>query len=214
MYPHNSNPEYWVTSKELRGTNITVFGMTQLRIEPTTFKSQGWHYRQTTRPLSLLTRSNKVVHVIMHRSYDILFTTVSKTQSNNHLPCVSCTASGVDAVGEVVMCVDILPQPNGEHKINVKGRPAMWAAMTVLSSLSLLTSLTRVSPTPSGGCQRAEVEGAGLQAICGGLHHWPSSEWQEEKVCHQVQEQQLVPEVCRKLPVVSIQTLALFSLIG
>uniref|UniRef100_A0A3Q3E2N4 Unc-13 homolog A n=1 Tax=Labrus bergylta TaxID=56723 RepID=A0A3Q3E2N4_9LABR len=29
-------------------------------------------------------------------------------------------ASGVDAVGEVVMCVDILPQPNGEHKINVK----------------------------------------------------------------------------------------------
>lgn len=30
-------------------------------------------------------------------------------------------ASGVDAVGEVVMCVDILPQPNGEHKINVKG---------------------------------------------------------------------------------------------
>lgn len=33
----------------------------------------------------------------------------------------SFTASGVDAVGEVVMCVDILPQPNGEHKINVKG---------------------------------------------------------------------------------------------
>uniref|UniRef100_H3CF55 Unc-13 homolog A n=1 Tax=Tetraodon nigroviridis TaxID=99883 RepID=H3CF55_TETNG len=29
-------------------------------------------------------------------------------------------ASGVDAVGEVVMCVDILPQPNGEHKITVK----------------------------------------------------------------------------------------------
>uniref|UniRef100_A0A8C4NZK1 Unc-13 homolog A n=1 Tax=Dicentrarchus labrax TaxID=13489 RepID=A0A8C4NZK1_DICLA len=26
----------------------------------------------------------------------------------------------VDAVGEVVMCVDILPQPNGEHKISVK----------------------------------------------------------------------------------------------
>jgi len=31
------------------------------------------------------------------------------------------TASGVDAVGEVVMGVDILPQPNGEHKISVKG---------------------------------------------------------------------------------------------
>lgn len=31
------------------------------------------------------------------------------------------TASGVDAVGEAVMCVDVLPQPNGEHKINVKG---------------------------------------------------------------------------------------------
>lgn len=30
-------------------------------------------------------------------------------------------ASGVDAVGEVVMCVDILPQPNGEHKISIKG---------------------------------------------------------------------------------------------
>uniref|UniRef100_A0A4W6EHR8 Unc-13 homolog A n=1 Tax=Lates calcarifer TaxID=8187 RepID=A0A4W6EHR8_LATCA len=29
-------------------------------------------------------------------------------------------ASGVDAVGEVVMGVDILPQPNGEHKISVK----------------------------------------------------------------------------------------------
>uniref|UniRef100_I3JVF5 Unc-13 homolog A n=1 Tax=Oreochromis niloticus TaxID=8128 RepID=I3JVF5_ORENI len=29
-------------------------------------------------------------------------------------------ASGVDAVGEVVMNVDILPQPNGEHKISVK----------------------------------------------------------------------------------------------
>uniref|UniRef100_A0A7N8XAQ4 Protein unc-13 homolog A-like n=1 Tax=Mastacembelus armatus TaxID=205130 RepID=A0A7N8XAQ4_9TELE len=29
-------------------------------------------------------------------------------------------ASGVDAVGEVVMNVDILPQPNGEHKIGVK----------------------------------------------------------------------------------------------
>ncbi|KAM8839569.1 protein unc-13 homolog A [Synchiropus picturatus] len=28
--------------------------------------------------------------------------------------------SGVDAVGEVVMHVDILPQPNGEHKISVK----------------------------------------------------------------------------------------------
>uniref|UniRef100_A0A3B3CL58 Unc-13 homolog A n=1 Tax=Oryzias melastigma TaxID=30732 RepID=A0A3B3CL58_ORYME len=29
-------------------------------------------------------------------------------------------ASGVDSVGEVVMNVDILPQPNGEHKISVK----------------------------------------------------------------------------------------------
>uniref|UniRef100_A0A3B5LJL8 Uncharacterized protein n=1 Tax=Xiphophorus couchianus TaxID=32473 RepID=A0A3B5LJL8_9TELE len=29
-------------------------------------------------------------------------------------------ASGVDAVGEVVMNVDILPQPNGEHKISIK----------------------------------------------------------------------------------------------
>ncbi|XP_033960695.1 protein unc-13 homolog A-like isoform X1 [Pseudochaenichthys georgianus] len=28
--------------------------------------------------------------------------------------------SGVDAVGEVIMCVDILPQPNGEHKIGIK----------------------------------------------------------------------------------------------
>uniref|UniRef100_A0A8D2ZNT8 Unc-13 homolog A n=1 Tax=Scophthalmus maximus TaxID=52904 RepID=A0A8D2ZNT8_SCOMX len=32
----------------------------------------------------------------------------------------SAQASGVDAVGEVVMGVDILPQPNGEHKISVK----------------------------------------------------------------------------------------------
>lgn len=30
-------------------------------------------------------------------------------------------ATGVDAVGEVVMNVDILPQPNGEHKIGIKG---------------------------------------------------------------------------------------------
>lgn len=30
-------------------------------------------------------------------------------------------ASGVDTVGEVVMNVDILPQPNGEHKIGIKG---------------------------------------------------------------------------------------------
>lgn len=37
------------------------------------------------------------------------------------LPFFFSLASGVDAVGEVVMCVDILPQPNGEHKINVKG---------------------------------------------------------------------------------------------
>lgn len=37
----------------------------------------------------------------------------------------SFTASGVDAVGEVVMFVDILPQPNGEHKINVKGEQAL-----------------------------------------------------------------------------------------
>uniref|UniRef100_A0A1A8DY00 Unc-13 homolog A n=2 Tax=Nothobranchius TaxID=28779 RepID=A0A1A8DY00_NOTKA len=29
-------------------------------------------------------------------------------------------ASGVDAVGEVVMSLDILPQPNGEHKIGIK----------------------------------------------------------------------------------------------
>ncbi|CAL8281512.1 unnamed protein product [Lota lota] len=29
-------------------------------------------------------------------------------------------ASGVDAVGEVVLQVDVLPQPNGEYKINVK----------------------------------------------------------------------------------------------
>lgn len=40
------------------------------------------------------------------------------TNSTEHV----FTASGVDAVGEVVMCVDILPQPNGEHKINVKGK--------------------------------------------------------------------------------------------
>ncbi|CAL8345622.1 unnamed protein product [Merluccius merluccius] len=32
----------------------------------------------------------------------------------------SAQASGVDAVGEVVMQVDVLPQPNGEYKINVK----------------------------------------------------------------------------------------------
>lgn len=31
----------------------------------------------------------------------------------------------MDAVGEVVMCVDILPQPNGEHKITVKGEQAL-----------------------------------------------------------------------------------------
>lgn len=65
--------------------------------------------------------------------------TVSKTHSSNLLPCLSCTASGVDAVGEVVMCVDILPQPNGEHKINVKGKAADCTAMPVLSSLYLLS---------------------------------------------------------------------------
>lgn len=75
----------------------------------------------------------------MHLGYAILLMTVSKTHSSNHLPCVSCAASGVDAVGEVVMCVDILPQPNGEHKINVKGKPAECATVPILSSLSLLT---------------------------------------------------------------------------
>lgn len=45
-------------------------------------------------------------------------------QENTHLCVCFFTASGVDAVGEVVMCVDVLPQPNGEHKINVKGEQA------------------------------------------------------------------------------------------
>lgn len=110
----------------------------------------------------------------------------------------------MDAVGEVVMCVDILPQPNGEHKINVKGRPAECAVVPLRSSRSPRTPLTGVSPSRSGGCQRAEVEGAGLQALCGGLHHWPSPERQEEEVCHQVQEQQLVSKVWRELSIVSV----------
>lgn len=48
------------------------------------------------------------------------------TADTHNQPLTECvfTASGVDAVGEVVMCVDILPQPNGEHKISVKGKTA------------------------------------------------------------------------------------------
>lgn len=52
------------------------------------------------------------------------------------------TASGVDSVGEVVMNVDILPQPNGEHKISVKGSGAdcslLLPAFFILSSSSFL----------------------------------------------------------------------------
>uniref|UniRef100_A0A671WY96 Unc-13 homolog A n=1 Tax=Sparus aurata TaxID=8175 RepID=A0A671WY96_SPAAU len=46
----------------------------------------------------------------------------NKWANKHNGPLTVCvfTASGVDSVGEVVMCVDILPQPNGEHKINVK----------------------------------------------------------------------------------------------
>lgn len=45
----------------------------------------------------------------------------------------------MDAVGEVVMCVDILPQPNGEHKINVKGEPALQITLLLELFLFLVT---------------------------------------------------------------------------
>uniref|UniRef100_A0A3P9MGS1 Unc-13 homolog A n=1 Tax=Oryzias latipes TaxID=8090 RepID=A0A3P9MGS1_ORYLA len=51
-------------------------------------------------------------HVQVHGGKGIRYTANEDTPPEK--------ASGVDSVGEVVMNVDILPQPNGEHKINVK----------------------------------------------------------------------------------------------
>ncbi|XP_014851346.1 PREDICTED: protein unc-13 homolog A-like, partial [Poecilia mexicana] len=51
-------------------------------------------------------------HAQVHGGKGIRYTTNEDTPPEK--------ASGVDAVGEVVMGVDILPQPNGEHKISVK----------------------------------------------------------------------------------------------
>lgn len=51
------------------------------------------------------------------------------------------------------------------------------------------------------------MESTGLQAFCRGLHHWPSPQWQEEEIRHQVQEQQLVAKVQWELPVVSIHSI-------
>uniref|UniRef100_A0A8C7ZNV0 Unc-13 homolog A n=1 Tax=Oryzias sinensis TaxID=183150 RepID=A0A8C7ZNV0_9TELE len=53
-------------------------------------------------------------HVQVHGGKGIRYT------ANEDTPPEKGTPSGVDSVGEVVMNVDILPQPNGEHKINVK----------------------------------------------------------------------------------------------
>ncbi|XP_043990865.1 protein unc-13 homolog A-like isoform X2 [Gambusia affinis] len=51
-------------------------------------------------------------HAQVHGGKGIRYTTNEDTPPEK--------ASGVDAVGEVVMNVDILPQPNGEHKISIK----------------------------------------------------------------------------------------------
>lgn len=112
-------------------------------------------------------------------------------------------ASGVDAVGEVVMNVDILPQPNGEHKIGIKGENT--AGLLVVSWTFLPFYVAHLFSF-SGGCQWPEMESAGLQALCGSLHYWSSPQWQEKKICHQVKEQQLVSKVHRELPVVSIHS--------
>lgn len=64
----------------------------------------------------------------------------------------------------------------------------------------------------SGGCQWPEVESTGLQALRGSLHYWSSPQRQEEKICHQIEEQQLVPKVQRELPVVSISSIVLCHL--
>ncbi|XP_077369286.1 protein unc-13 homolog A isoform X2 [Festucalex cinctus] len=51
-------------------------------------------------------------HAQVHGGKGIRYTTNEDTPPEK--------PSGVDAVGEVVMHVDILPQPNGEHKISIK----------------------------------------------------------------------------------------------
>lgn len=47
----SSKPEYWMPSREAMGAILTVFGVTQLGIEPIIYQSRGAH--SITRPLSL-----------------------------------------------------------------------------------------------------------------------------------------------------------------
>ena len=94
------------------------------------------------------------LHVI-YLSCATLCPSRDKWANKHNGPLTVCvfTASGVDAVGEVVMCVDILPQPNGEHKINVKGERAEQAVpflrygsviIPYFSSLPTLTQPTLI----------------------------------------------------------------------
>lgn len=117
------------------------------------------------------------------------------------------SASGVDdAVGEVSMTVEIFSDPStGGHKITVKG-----ASVGQICSMSLIISV-RISlimypcVIDSCGSQWPSLADAGhFPALRGGLHRRPLPQWQEEEVRHQIQEQQLVPEVQRILPVVRV----------
>lgn len=87
--------------------------------------------------------ASRFLHVI-YLSCATLCPSRDKWANKHNGPLTVCvfTASGVDSVGEVVMCVDILPQPNGEHKINVKGEKAEQAVpfFSDIAQLLLRTS--------------------------------------------------------------------------
>lgn len=87
--------------------------------------------------------ASRFLHVI-YLSCATLCLSRDKWANKHNGPLTVCvfTASGVDTVGEVVMCVDILPQPNGEHKINVKGEKAEQAVpfFSDIAQLLLRTS--------------------------------------------------------------------------
>lgn len=58
----NSNLEYWVLSREGMGTTLTIFRMTQLGIEPTTYEYQGEHYQSKNDNYRHQTKSSKCTH--------------------------------------------------------------------------------------------------------------------------------------------------------
>lgn len=91
---------------------------------------------------------NLVHNLLMHPNCSVIYLSCARlwTAKKHNPPLTECVfaASGVDAVGEVVMCVDILPQPNGEHKISVKGKKKRNADQTATLSFIILCSVVIV----------------------------------------------------------------------